>query len=179
MVSRRDGKGAGSLLLAQVAPATMAGVFALGARLDLLIKGIVIEKERGRMMKVLVTNDELCIGCHLCEDICSQAWYKEINRALSAIVIASLGNAEWDMTVCAQCGECIDVCPTSALYRDKAGVVRLKKKECVGCLSCVGFCPSGTMHYHDDYVEPIKCISCGLCVKQCPAEALSIEVLPG
>jgi Fe-S-cluster-containing hydrogenase component 2 len=130
-------------------------------------------------MKVLVTNDELCIGCHLCEDVCSQAWYKEVNPAKSSIRITSLGNAEWGMAVCTQCGDCIEVCPTGALYRDKAGVVRLKKKECVGCLSCVGFCPNASMYYHQDYVEPIKCISCGLCVKQCPTEAISIEVLPG
>jgi ferredoxin len=33
------------------------------------------------------------------------------------------------------------------------------------------------MYYHEDYVEPIKCISCGLCAKECPTEALSIEEL--
>ena len=128
-------------------------------------------------MKVLVTNDELCIGCHLCEDVCAQAWYKEMVPSKSSIHISSLGNAEWGMAVCKQCGECIDICPSGALYRDKAGVVRVKKKECVGCLTCVEFCPSHTMYYHRDYVEPIKCISCGLCTKQCPTEALSIEVL--
>jgi anaerobic carbon-monoxide dehydrogenase iron sulfur subunit len=128
-------------------------------------------------MKVLVTDDELCIGCHLCEDVCSMAWYKEINGGLSAIRITSLGNIEWGMAVCTQCGECIDVCPTGALSRDKAGVVRLNKKECVGCMSCVGFCPQGAMFYHEAYVEPIKCISCGLCVKECPAGALSVQVI--
>lgn len=130
-------------------------------------------------MKVLVCNDELCIGCGLCEDVCSQAWYKEMDRAKSAIRITSLGDAEWGMAVCTQCGECIDICPVEAIYRDKQGVVRIKKKLCVGCLSCVGFCPSFTMYYHEDYVEPFKCISCGLCTKECPTGALTIEVLPG
>jgi len=130
------------------------------------------------IMKVLVTNDELCVGCHLCEDVCSQAWYKEINRGKSSIRITSLGNAEWDMAVCNQCGTCIEVCPTGALSRDKAGIVRLKKQDCVGCLSCVGFCPTQTMYYHPDHLEPIKCIACGLCAKECPAGALSIETLP-
>lgn len=130
-------------------------------------------------MKVLVTNDELCIGCHLCEDVCSHAWYKEISRVKSSIRITSLGNAEWGMTVCNQCGDCIEVCPTGALSRDKTGVVRLSKRECVGCMSCVGFCPNGSMYYHADYVEPIKCISCALCAKECPTGALAVEVLAG
>jgi Fe-S-cluster-containing hydrogenase component 2 len=135
--------------------------------------------ERGQIMKVLVTDEDLCIGCHLCEDVCSKAWYKQIDRELSSIRITSLGDAEWGMAVCSQCGECIDVCPTGALYRDKAGIVRLKKKECVGCLSCVGFCPTLTMFYHESQVEPIKCISCALCVKECPTGALAVEVVAG
>lgn len=136
-------------------------------------------KERGRIVKVLVTDDTLCIGCHLCEDVCSHAWYKQINRGKSSIRITSLGNAEWGMAACNQCGECIQVCPTGALSRDKVGVVRLNKKECVGCLSCVGFCPTLTMYFHPEYTEPIKCISCGLCAQECPTGALTIEVLPG
>jgi anaerobic carbon-monoxide dehydrogenase iron sulfur subunit len=130
-------------------------------------------------MKVLVTNEDLCIGCHLCEDVCSHAWYKEIRRDKAAIRIGSLGNAEWAMVVCTQCGECIEICPAGALYRDKAGVVRVKKSDCVGCLSCVSYCPYHAMYYHRDYVEPIKCISCGLCTQQCPTGAISIEVLAG
>ncbi len=130
------------------------------------------------MRKVLITHNELCVGCHLCEEVCSQAWFKEINPAKSAIRITELGNADWGMAVCNQCGECIAVCPTEALYRDKAGVVRIKKDLCVGCLSCVGFCPTRTMYYYAGYVEPFKCISCGLCAKECPAEALAAETLP-
>jgi anaerobic carbon-monoxide dehydrogenase iron sulfur subunit len=130
-------------------------------------------------MKVLVTDDTLCIGCHLCEDVCSQAWFKEITRGKSCIRIDGLGNAEWAMTVCNQCGECINICPAGAISRDKAGVVRVKKELCVGCYSCVKYCPYLAMHYHGEHLEAFKCISCGLCAKECPVGALSIEVLPG
>jgi carbon-monoxide dehydrogenase iron sulfur subunit len=129
-------------------------------------------------MKVLVTQPELCIGCTLCEDICSNAWYKEINRARSAIRITSLGNAEYELAVCTQCGECIDVCPTQAISRNKQGVVRVDKKLCIGCLSCVGFCPILTMYYYEGDPVPFKCISCGLCARECPTGTLSLEDLP-
>ena len=75
---------------------------------------------------------------------------------------------------CNQCGDCIEVCPTEALYRDKRGIVRLRKKLCVGCLSCVGFCPYAVMFHHPDQPEPFKCVACGKCVTECPNEALAI-----
>lgn len=128
-------------------------------------------------MKVLVTNRELCVGCFLCEEVCAHAWFKQVNREKSAIRIATIGNAEVDMVVCTQCGECIDVCPTGAISRDKQGIVRIDKKLCLGCLSCVGFCPHLAMYYHADHSEPFKCISCGICAKECPAGALSIEIV--
>ena len=129
-------------------------------------------------MKVLVTNEELCIGCHLCEDVCSQAWYKEIDGK-SAIRITSLGDAEWGMAVCSQCGDCIDVCPTGALYRDKAGIVRLKKERLRWLPVLRWVLP------HPDHVLPRRpCRTDQVHLvrpvhKQCPTDAITIEVLPG
>lgn len=73
---------------------------------------------------------------------------------------------------CSQCGECIAVCPTQALYRAKNGIVRLKKQDCTGCLACVGFCPTLTMYVAPDDAVPFKCIACGKCVDICPTDAL-------
>lgn len=125
-------------------------------------------------MKVLSHDPELCVGCYVCEDVCSETWFKDANTEKSSIRIHDDGQPLLRATVCNQCGECIEVCPTEALYRDKRGIVRLKKKLCVGCLSCVGFCPNGAMFYHADQDEPFKCIVCGKCVKECPNEALVI-----
>ena len=123
-------------------------------------------------MKSLSYDSELCVGCGICEETCSDTWFKVVDVEKSCIRIA--GSAELTATYCVQCGECINVCPTGALTRDKRGIVRLKKSLCVGCLSCVGFCPYLAMFHHPDQSEPFKCIACGRCVKECPADALAI-----
>jgi len=131
-------------------------------------------------MKVLVFKPELCDGARECEQACSQTWFKLQDRDKSAIRISRLADqpGRYEAVFCNQCGECIDVCPTLALSRDKQGIVRVKKALCVGCLSCVGFCPSAAMFVHADDVVPFKCVSCSKCVKACPTGALSVEDLP-
>ncbi|HHT64169.1 MAG: 4Fe-4S binding protein [Bacillota bacterium] len=126
-------------------------------------------------MKRLIAKSELCIGCRLCEEVCSKAYRKENNREKSAIRIDENGEKGYIIHVCNQCGTCIDICQVPAITRDKNGIVRIKKDLCVGCLSCVGNCPTETMYYHDELTEPFKCIACGLCAKECPSGALEIE----
>lgn len=123
-------------------------------------------------MKVLSKKEELCIGCGACENTCSVSFFKEENELKSSIRVNKVNNS---ITTCTQCGECIDICPVEAIYRDKNGIVRIKKDICVGCFMCVGFCHENAMFMHDDYIEPFKCIACGLCVKNCPAKAIYIE----
>ena len=126
-------------------------------------------------MKVLSFDPELCVGCHICEETCSDTWFKVTDPQKSSIHIYDEDSEGLlRATFCNQCGACIAVCPTEALYRDKNGIVRIRKKQCVGCLSCVGFCPYLVMFYHPDQVEPFKCIACGKCADECPAAALAI-----
>lgn len=141
-------------------------------------------------MKVLVFNPELCDGCLVCQETCSQTWFKEVNPQKSAIRILDVEGqpgrqqprterrVEYRANMCVQCGECIDICPVLAIQRDKRGVVRIDKNLCVGCLSCVGFCPYLAMRVHPDYTVPFKCVACGACAKQCPTGALSVQDLP-
>jgi Fe-S-cluster-containing dehydrogenase component len=134
-------------------------------------------------MKVLSYDPELCVGCYICEEVCSDTWFKVTDAEKSSIRIHDAGQGDdpgqaarglLSAVFCNQCGECIDVCPTEALSRDRRGIVRLRKKLCVGCLSCVGFCPYQAMFYHRDQTEPFKCVACGKCVQERPAEALAI-----
>jgi len=130
-------------------------------------------------MRVLMPDNDLCRGVRACMVACSEYLFKEENPAKSAIRVEGSPAGPFKIHVCNQCGECIAVCPTEALSRDKAGVVRIDGGKCVGCLSCVGFCPYAVMFTHPDYTEPFKCVACGSCVKACPNGALLLEKVAG
>ncbi|MFZ5966514.1 MAG: 4Fe-4S dicluster domain-containing protein [Bacillota bacterium] len=127
------------------------------------------------MLKRLGKKHDLCIGCASCEEVCAQSFFKETKKEKSSIHIRHVSDQAYSINVCNQCSVCIDICPVEALYRDKNGVVKIKKNICVGCFMCVGFCPEQAMRQHDAYIEPFKCIACGLCAKRCPTEAIFIE----
>ena len=124
-------------------------------------------------MKVLCKDESLCIECHECEEACSNAFFKEKNIEKASLKIEKKEDVK--IITCTQCGNCIDICPVEAIYRDSKGIVKVKKDICVGCFMCVGFCDELAMFQHDDYIEPFKCISCGICENKCPTGAIYIE----
>jgi carbon-monoxide dehydrogenase iron sulfur subunit len=125
-------------------------------------------------MKVLAARPELCVACGVCEEICATTYYKVSERDRSAIriTVPEASDQDCEIAFCNQCGECIAVCPTQALYRAKSGIVRIRKKACVGCMACVGFCPSLAMYTYPGDILPFKCIACGKCADDCPTDAL-------
>ena len=124
-------------------------------------------------MKVLAFDPQRCQGAHVCEATCAQTWFKTSDLARSSIHIRAQEDG-FAAAFCIQCGKCIEVCPTEALYYNKQGIVMLKKALCVGCMSCVGFCPYGVMYYAPQEALAFKCVACGQCVKPCPGQALKI-----
>ncbi len=128
-------------------------------------------------MKTLTFRADLCNGCRVCEETCAQTYFKVTDNLKSSIRIYEAEGTppQFSANFCNQCGECIDICPTMALRRDKNGIVRLDKRLCVGCLSCVGFCPNAAMRIHAELAVPFKCVACGQCAKKCPTGALSVE----
>ena len=127
-------------------------------------------------MKYLKTYDEKCIGCNTCITACSMLFFKEDNPEKSSIEVFPRGNDEFAISVCSQCGTCVEICPTEALSVNKQGVVMINKKLCSGCMVCVEHCPTDNLRTFDDAVMPFKCTACGACAKECPAEALEIVV---
>ena len=125
-------------------------------------------------LKKLAAESSRCTGCGSCEKVCSKAWHKAEDREKSAIRISADDQGCYSVAVCDQCGVCLDMCSAAALYKDRNGVVRLNKNNCVGCLVCVGECLRDYMFYHDNLPAPFKCIACGLCAGQCPGGALAV-----
>ena len=126
-------------------------------------------------MKRLSADPAKCTGCGVCEKVCSKAYYKVEDREKSAIRISADGQGGYTIAVCDQCGVCKEMCSIMALKTAANGVVRLDKKICVGCLICVGECSRDYMQYHNSLPTPYKCVACGLCAKQCPTRALTVN----
>ncbi len=126
------------------------------------------------MKKLLKTYPDKCIGCHLCESVCSKLYFKEDTASKSCIKIND-DQSPIDMNVCNQCGTCVMTCPTQALTINSLGVIMLNKKLCIGCMMCVASCPTKSMRRFEGGLNPFKCVACGMCAKSCPADAIKIE----
>jgi len=127
-------------------------------------------------MKYLRTYDAKCIGCNTCITVCSNLFFKEDNSEKSCIEVFPRDGDAFNLSVCNQCGTCVEICPTEALSINKQGVVRIKKDLCSGCFVCVDACPTQNMRTYAEAVVPFKCTACGACAKECPAEALEIVI---
>jgi ferredoxin len=124
-------------------------------------------------MKHLITHPEKCIGCNICANECSLAFFKEKNPEKSSIQIIKKDD-KIEINVCNQCGDCVAMCPTQALSVSQHGIVAISKNDCVGCLVCVAECPTGAMKCHHTEKIPFKCSACSICTSKCPKQAIEL-----
>ena len=99
-----------------------------------------------------VTN--ACRGClaHRCEDVCR----------FGAISFDSNHVAHIDKSKCRECGQCIKVCPYTAIVSRKR--------------PCQNACRAKAISMNEDQsaiVDNSKCVRCGACVYQCPFGAIT------
>lgn len=115
-----------------------------------------------------------CIGCRICEIVCSLFLYGQVEPQKSAIKITMTdkkSSSPYTISVCNQCGQCIAHCPEHALYYDNS-TVKINADRCTGCTICADICPVDACFIHPEVKEPIKCIQCGACVAACPVHVL-------
>ena len=147
--------------------------------------------------KRVITHEEYCMGCRLCEIHClvAHSKSKHILKAFKEemtygeveprIVVEAAGSLSFGLP-CRHCDDaaCIEACMTGALYRDpNTGVVLLDRDKCVGCYMCIMACPYGVIKtdkvHHKIASKCDLCYDTGseipACVANCPNEALTFE----
>ncbi|MDZ4245489.1 MAG: 4Fe-4S dicluster domain-containing protein [Dehalococcoidia bacterium] len=133
-------------------------------------------------MKLIKVSHEKCVGCRLCEFVCSLVHDDECSTSRSRIRVhrdEEFGNNL--VSLCLQCEEthCMESCVYDSIRRDeKTGAVLIDDEKCVGCETCVSECPVSAVFYDSEKNKAFKCDLCGgdpECVKWCSRDALTLE----
>jgi len=129
-----------------------------------------------------------CIGCHACTVACKmendvplgvfRTWVKYIERG-------SYPDAKRYFSVlrCNHCTDapCVEICPTTALFKRDDGIVDFDNSVCIGCKACMQACPYDALYLEPETKTAAKCNFCahrvevGLepaCVIVCPTHAI-------
>lgn len=133
-------------------------------------------------MKLIEVIHGKCVGCRLCEMICSLTHEQVCSTTRSRIKIfrdEEFGNNL--VSLCIQCVEayCVEGCAYGALSRSsRTGAVLVDDQLCNGCETCVVACPLEAISLHKEKRTVFKCDLCGgdpQCVKVCAREALVLK----
>jgi len=144
-------------------------------------------------MKRIYANEEVCIGCRLCEVHCIvqhsrsrkiiKAFREEQPREIPRLFVEESGPVSFAVQ-CRHCDDapCVGACMTGAMQKDpKTGAVTNDPERCVGCWMCIMVCPAGAIRRNTaERKIASKCDLCGgegipVCVEKCPNEALTFE----
>ena len=90
---------------------------------------------------------------------------------------------EFSVHRCNHCADapCVEICPTTALYKRADGIVDFDNDRCIGCKSCMQACPYDALYMDPNTNTAAKCNYCAhrvdtgyepACVIVCPVEAI-------
>ena len=140
-------------------------------------------------MKRVYVNEEVCIGCRLCEVYCRlrhalssdlvKAFKKEKPRPLPRLRVEERGVVSFSVR-CQQCDDapCLYACLTGAVNRDSVTeIITVDEEKCIGCWTCLLVCPFGAIKQDMAGKKAVRCDLCPgeeipVCVANCPNEAL-------
>jgi Fe-S-cluster-containing dehydrogenase component len=129
-----------------------------------------------------------CIGCHACSVACkvehevplgvARTWVKYIEKG-----VFPEARRTFQVTRCNHCRDapCVTICPTTALFTRRDGIVDFDGRRCIGCKGCLQACPYDALYIDPRTETAAKCNFCahrvevGLeppCVTVCPTQAI-------
>ena len=135
-----------------------------------------------------VIDHNRCIGCHACTVACKdehnvpvgvfRTWVKYIEKGEFPHTSRHFG-----VMRCNHCdaAPCIEICPTTALFRRDDGIVDFDNSRCIGCKSCMQACPYDALYIEPNSNTAAKCNFCAhrielslepACVTVCPTRAI-------
>lgn len=135
------------------------------------------------MSSQLVVDSKACMGCKICELMCSLKHSGEFNpsQALLRIIKNPLLGLYYPET-CKQCATpaCYYACPIQgAIEIDKATGARIiNKDKCIACKRCYEACLLNIIAYNSVENFYMKCDLCGgtpICVEFCSTKAIRYQ----
>jgi Fe-S-cluster-containing dehydrogenase component/formate-dependent nitrite reductase membrane component NrfD len=135
-----------------------------------------------------IIDNRKCIGCHACTVACksenevplgvNRTWVKYIEKGTFPDT-----RRLFSVMRCNHCADapCVEICPVTALFTRKDGIVDFDSRRCIGCKACTQACPYDALYMHPDEHTAAKCNYCshrtdiGLepaCVVVCPEHAI-------
>jgi len=124
-----------------------------------------------------------CIGCQLCEYICSYTKTGEYNTYRSRIRTVRVDEILITAVACRTCEDapCVIACTRDALTQDpETGLISVNAERCDGCAWCIEACDFGAISINPATKMAEICDQCQdeedgpQCVKWCPKDALEL-----
>jgi Fe-S-cluster-containing hydrogenase component 2 len=131
--------------------------------------------------KYVVCDPALCIGCQICEYVCSYNKTNEYNSYRSRIRTVRVDEVLITAITCRTCenAPCVIACPRDALTQDSnTGTIHIDSVKCDGCAWCLEACDFGAISINPLSKLAEICDQCETleegpqCVKWCPKDAL-------
>lgn len=133
--------------------------------------------------KFVTSDPEKCVGCGICELVCSYQKAKVFNPIRSRIRIVRLPPSIYLSVTCRLCEDpaCVAACPREAIISNPdTGVLTIDKDKCNGCGWCVEACEFGAITLDPETKVMMACDLCEerpegpMCIEWCPEEALDL-----
>ncbi len=124
-----------------------------------------------------------CIGCQLCEYICSYTKTGEYNTYRSRIRTIRVDEILITAVACRTCEDapCVIACTRDALEQDpETGIISIDPERCDGCAWCIEACDFGAISINPETKMAEICDQCQdeeegpQCVLWCPKDALEL-----